>query len=240
MQMILQRQRTLSEPSKALLTQARQFDSRKTNKNLALSLNFSIEKSSNNPSLQGFIKSRFAQVYQASITQFMPQFIVAKSNEIQALMGFQYATQALLLEQYLSKPIEHYLNLPSCNRKQIIEIGNLAGINHQAIALFLVSSLSFYFSNFRYLCFCATEKVQHMLKHCGVKLQLICEAKQNRLKLSSDHWGTYYKNAPSVCALDLSSIVSVVKKSPQLSALFKQHKHSIKKLSQQLTQGQGE
>ena len=135
-------------------------------------------------------------------------------NNPYAAVGYRIANEKrLFLEQYLDKPIEHYLSdlddqnpKKPLNRKHIVEIGNLAATKHGACRdLFQLLTQYFRRSDYQWIVFTGTRTVRVVLKRMGFKAFMIAPASINDIETSKQKsWGNYYDQEPMVMAMPIN------------------------------------
>jgi len=173
----------------------------------------------NKKALESFIGSTFSEHYDAQLLHFYPYLFGAydELNKPYAAVGYRIANeQRLFLEQYLNKPIEHYLsNLDDekshipLDRKYIVEIGNLAATKHGACRnLFQLLTEYFCRSDYKWVVFTGTRTVCVVLKRMGLKAFPIAPASINDIETSKQKsWGNYYDQEPMVMAMPINQIL---------------------------------
>ena len=188
-------------------------------------------------SAEQFIKQGFNKAYNANISITMPQILTVKNGNFKAALGIRSAKSPLFIEQYLSSPIEQ--NIPrstqEINRNDIVEIGSLySNATRFTLPLFLVTAVSLFYQNYKYLTFAGTSHVLNILSKAGVNFSTIGDAKESALSPSDDDWGSYYDTNPKVVVVALSSVISAIDKQEKYQQLFKSLEEKIASVCKQL------
>lgn len=163
--------------------------------------------------VEDFIKNIYSNSYGADINIEYPVLMSVRNEEdkILAALGFRYAKdETLFLEQYTGKPIEKIIH---CERKQIVEIGNLASAG-QGASIFLFAALASYLNNknISYATVTGTDFLHHYLKKIGLNPRKICDAKIASLEHGGQKWGTYYNSHPRVLMGSVEAGIERLKK----------------------------
>ena len=189
----------------------------------ALDMDIHSVDSAERSQAENFIKAGFKKSYGAIISVSMPQILTVENGKLKAALGIRSAKSPLFIEQYLSVPVEQLNILASekIRRNEIVEFGSLySNANRFTIPLFLVTAVSLYCRNYKYLVFSGTEQVLTILKKAGVNFSYVCDADQNLLAASDDDWGSYYQADPKVVLVSLSKVMRVIDKQPRYKKLF--------------------
>jgi hypothetical protein len=167
--------------------------------------------------LEAYVRDRFAMKHGASVRSFMPTLLSFRDRrgELRGVAGIRGADEArLYLEHYVDRPIEQLvtgclaaragdcLDAPrEVERRQIVEVGNLAGSNCRA-AIRMVAQLPAYLMSRRYtwIVFTATSSVRQILAGFGAPLLELGRADPARVAASPDGWGRYYETDPRIFA----------------------------------------
>jgi len=160
--------------------------------------------------VEGFIKTIFSQYHNASITSFLPSLFAAfnPSGKPQSALGLRNASQEnLYLEYYLDVAIEtliHSITGQAVERKEIVEIGNLASQNSASCqALFAHITQHLDDQNVKWITCTGTAVLRVVFKRLGIRAVTIHDADQNRLGDSQYSWGNYYDNDPKVMLINV-------------------------------------
>jgi hypothetical protein len=179
-----------------------------------------VEQQANQEIIRSFTNSRFMSAYGADVKDFLPHSLALIDQKIRlkATMGYQSAAEhCLYLEQYLSNPIEQciaeHLDIDAPNRKDIVEVGNLASISYGG-TLRLIINLANYFKKigFKWMVMTAIPQVISVFHKLGIETELekLTKAKAEAVRNSESDWGNYYEKQPFVvCANILNSIKSL-------------------------------
>jgi len=157
--------------------------------------------------LESFVRGAFARKHAADVQSFMPSLLSFRdtTGTLCGVMGLRPAEFGpLYLERYLDAPVEGALSRAAGQpvpRRQIVEVGNLAGRNCRA-AMRMVAQLPAYLlaQDFRWIVFTATRTVREILFGFGAPLVELARAEPARVAASPDDWGTYYDTDPRVYA----------------------------------------
>lgn len=187
--------------------------------------------------VEQFIANGFAEAWQATISQFMPDLLaVTARGQWQAALGVRTGqAQKLFVEQYLDADIRHVLQSVGVytERSDIAEIGNLFSANRQyTLMLFVTMAHALYQCGIRHLVCCATSQVQHILSRHGLTLQVLAAGDPQRLQGNAADWGRYYESHPQVCHMDLASAVALIDAEPRLQQLAQQQWPQLSALQQ--------
>jgi hypothetical protein len=98
----------------------------------------------------------------------------------------------------------------------------------------MVTAVSLYYLNYKYLVFSGTEKVINLISNAGVTSTFIGNADHNKIHASSDDWGSYYSTNPQIIAVSLLEVMSVIAKHPLYTKMFQSLDVQIAKICQQL------
>jgi len=196
----------------------------KTDSASSLNMDVFSEHSANRDKVEAFIKAGFMKTFGANISVTMPFLLSVSEGKLKAALGIRPATSGLFIEQYLDKPIERLSFFLShhANREDIVEIGNLySNSNRFTIPLFLVTAVSLFCLNFRFMAFSGTNKVIDLINKAGIDYEYICEATPGQLENSIDEWGSYYETKPIVVVVSLAQVMQVIEANAFYGKLFK-------------------
>ena len=158
------------------------------------------------PELERFIHDIFANRHGAVVKSFAPTLLgLHDGKRIVAAVGFRAAArEPLFLERYLDDPIEQALSKAwshAVTREQVVEVGNLAGINCRAATRLVLALPQLLLSNgYRWITFTATETVRELLDAYQTPLTELAPAVALRVSGLGDDWGRYYDTDPRVMA----------------------------------------
>lgn len=178
--------------------------------------------------VEQLIAAGFAQAYGAQISHFMPDLLaVSCRGEWQAALGIRGGQNSqLFVEQYLDADICTVLAEAglTCQRSDVVEIGNLYAANRQfTLLLFVVLAYALHQLGYRQLVCCATSQVQQLLSRHGLALTQLAAGDPARLGDAAASWGSYYQTHPQVCRLDLTQAMQLIAADARLAALPHQH-----------------
>lgn len=172
-----------------------------------------------------FISKGFAKTYSAKVSITMPWLLTIKDEKYKAALGIRSAKHSLFIEQYLSEPIEKIIernNTDSViNRDDIAEIGHLYSNGKRfTLPLLLVTAVSLFCNDYKYMVFSGTEHVLKLIEKTGVNCSFIAEATKEKLTSPQDNWGTYYETNPKVVFISLIEVMTLINNHPSYSAMF--------------------
>ena len=163
------------------------------------------------PQVESFIKNIFKEHHAAQVSSFLPSLFAVFNDrdETQSALGIKNASQGnLYLEHYLDNTIEELLQSilsESVNRREIVEIGNLASQNSASCkALFAHITQHLQDQNVKWITCTGTATLRVVFKRLGIKAIAIHKADQNRLGDEQYAWGNYYQNDPQVMLINVS------------------------------------
>jgi hypothetical protein len=157
--------------------------------------------------LEAFVREAFQRKHDAIVHSFMPTLLSFRdgSGDLRGVIGLRGASPSgLYLEQYLQQPVEAAIAAATgqpVQRRQVVEVGNLAGRNCRA-AMRMVATLPAYLLSreYRWIVFTATSAVRSILEGFGAPLVELARADGSRVRNGRDQWGSYYQNDPRVLA----------------------------------------
>lgn len=157
---------------------------------------------------EDFIRARFQDSYDADVRVFMPWLlgITNRDNAITAVIGFRPATtERLFLENYLDQSAEQSIRTATgvpARRKQIIEVGNLASTNSEAVRTLMIALVTLLdrMPEARWMMCTVGERLIRLLQRTRFFPLLLNQAEQERLSPQDGDWGSYYQNARQVVA----------------------------------------
>lgn len=159
--------------------------------------------------VEGFIKTVFAQVYGANITQFMPDLIALRDANgiLMAAFGLRSAAkETLFLEQYIDMPIEQLISERldrNIMRNQITCIGNLAVANPRNAGVLIAHVIQHSLDiGIEWCVATAHHSLQNGLIKGGRDVYALAPADPSKLPEEElKHWGTYYRHTPQIVAI---------------------------------------
>lgn len=156
--------------------------------------------------LEAFVGQSFQRGHGATVTSFMPTLLSFRDAQgaLRGVVGVRAADpEPLYLEQYLDRPVERTLEAVTGRpvlRRQVVEIGNLAGGNCRA-AMRIVALLPAYLlaRDYRWIVFTATSAVRGILQGFRAPLVELARADVQSVP-GGERWGSYYDKDPRVLA----------------------------------------
>jgi hypothetical protein len=155
--------------------------------------------------LECFIQSAFESKHAAKVRTFMPTLLAMRNEKggVCGVAGFRCAMhEPLFLERYLDEPIERAIQAATrreVSRSQIVEVGNLAGVNCRAAMRLVLELPRLLISRGqRWIAFTATDHVRTLLAGYGAPLIELAPARASRVSELPDDWGRYYDTDPRV------------------------------------------
>jgi len=157
--------------------------------------------------LEHFVHDRYAEIYGAELTEFMPYIlgIFDPRGAPLAAVGLCPAEGTrLFLEQYLDRAVEDEI-APSAGRRipreTIVEIGNLATA-HPGMLRPIIVAMTFFLrdAGFDWVVFTAVPRLKNSFVKLGLPLTEIAPADPARLRAGRERWGNYYNTRPMVLA----------------------------------------
>jgi hypothetical protein len=187
--------------------------------------------------VESFISHGYQKSYKANISIAMPFLLSVSDGKLKAALGIRSASSPLFIEQYLDVLIEELdlFKFQHIQRKDIVEIGSLySNSNRFTVPLFLVTAISLFCLDFKYMAFSGTKKVIEIISKTGINCEYICDANAELLNESGDEWGSYYETAPKVVAVSLADVARVVDSHPYYQKLFQRLGKEIANVSKSL------
>lgn len=188
-------------------------------------------------SAEHFIKQGFSKAYGANISITMPEILTVRNGNFKAALGIRSAKYSLFIEQYLNTAIEktHVLLEENITRDEIVEIGSLySNATRFTLPLFLVTAVSLFYLNYKYLTFAGTSHVLDIISKAGVDYSVLGDAKESALAPSNDNWGSYYQTQPKVVVVALTSVIRAIDQQVKYQTLFKSLEEKIACVCKQL------
>ena len=167
---------------------------------------------------ENFIHEIFRQFYGANIHHFLP-FLLRLTNshsQIIAALGFRPANNNdLFLENYLQKPIEQILAgiyKQPVDRKDIVEIGNLAIGERGAARVLIVALTGFLFAaRYKWCVFTIARPLINTFRKMGIELETLSPANNDFMnQVEKNNWGSYYQQNPFVMACRVEQAYKVL------------------------------
>ena len=187
--------------------------------------------------IEQFIKHGFYKSYQAKVSVTMPHLLALCNGTYKAALGIRGGEENLFIEQYLSSAIElQPLFLKhKIDRKDIVEIGHLySNTQRFTLPLFMITAVSLFYRNYKYMVFSGTEKVIDLIVKSGLKSSHLCDAHLSKIQTDTDEWGSYYDTKPKVIAVSLSDVIALIDQQPRYQAMFQSLDKQIAQTCQQL------
>lgn len=150
-----------------------------------------------------FIRERYAEAYDAHVTHFGTELLVAGAPRIEAAVAYTAADVGeLFLEQYLDAPVEQCLRRAAhvpVARHQIVEVGNLAACAPGAARIVIAQLIRvLHAEGFVWVTFTATRELANSFRRLGLALHELAPADPARLRDGVSAWGRYYDHHPKV------------------------------------------
>ena len=149
--------------------------------------------------LEGFIRQRFAEHYQARVRHFMPCLLGLhdQNGEVQGAVGLRSAQRRpLFLERYLDEPIERAVS-QRCGletRTEIVEVGNLAAFGNASARLLIVALTDLLVAQgFRWVVFTGTSALLNSFQRLALEPLPLGLADPTRMAMS---WPTGVATTP--------------------------------------------
>jgi len=143
----------------------------------------------------------------------MPHLLALCNGTYKAALGIRNGQDELFIEQYLAGAIEQQSVFVRNNieRKNIVEIGHLfSNTQRFTLPLFMITAVSLFYLNYKYMVFSGTEKVVNLMATSGVYCTHLGDARQNKIQTSTDEWGSYYATNPKVIVVSLSDVIALI------------------------------
>ena len=157
--------------------------------------------------LERFVHDAFESRHGAHIHSFMPTLLAMRnaSGALSSVAGYRCADEEpLFLERYLRTPIEDALSQTvgqRIARRQIVEVGNLAGSNCRAAMRLILELPRLLLERGQlWIVFTATDTVRALLDAYGAPLLQLATADARCVAGTQDDWGRYYETDPRVMA----------------------------------------
>jgi hypothetical protein len=197
--------------------------------------------------VEHFIRQGFVKTYNANVAISMPWLLSVKDAKYKAALGIRSAVDTLFIEQYLSEPIEQAIakNLSkrdiecsgnnAISRHEIAEIGHLYSNGKRfTLPLLLVTAISLFCNDYKYMVFSGTEHVLKLIAKAGVNCWFIAKAKKESLNGAQDNWGSYYETNPKVVIISLLEVMTLINNHPVYASMFEHLNKKIAKTTSSL------
>jgi hypothetical protein len=175
--------------------------------------------------VERFIQGGYLQAYQAHISVTTPYLIALEKGALKSALGVRSAKQRLFTEQYLDSSIEQTLSAMGVGvkRNQIAEIAHLySNAKVFTVPLMLVTAVALKYKGFSTMVFTGTENVINLISKTGIQVHELASANLDRLKHTSDNWGSYYDTKPMVACIALQDVLKVIQANPKFFAMFEE------------------
>ncbi|EKE74920.1 thermostable hemolysin [Gallaecimonas xiamenensis] len=175
--------------------------------------------------IKHFACARYADAHQARLRHFLPQqYLLTDNDRWLASCGVRGAADnTLFLEQYLDGPIEAVLAQRAghdLSRRQIVEVGNLAGEAGGARLMILALTRYLAQSGVDYVVFTATRELQSAFSRLGLEPWFLADASALKLGDDAQEWGRYYQNKPAVFAGSVQAGWQAIQAQPVLMRIL--------------------
>ena len=155
--------------------------------------------------VEHFVEQAHARLYGGTLTEHYPVIVSIRSDEgrILAAAGVRFAGESLLwAEQQLSLPIEREIARlvgKLAPRRRIAEVGDFTWADDGS-ALRLLAGLSGYLPSqgCDYVVATATAATQRWLRRAGFDVDVLAQARADRLLDAGASGGRYYEHRPAV------------------------------------------
>ncbi|MDA8484010.1 thermostable hemolysin [Pseudomonas resinovorans] len=155
--------------------------------------------------VEDFVHRRFLSAHGADIHQYMPELLSMRNfhGALSAVAGIRLAEQeTLFLEQYLEAPVESRIasltGLP-VERRQVVEVGNLASISAGNARLIIVAvTWLLHQRGLEWVVFTGAPGLINSFHRLGLEPLHLGEANPSRLGHDQEQWGSYYEQKPQV------------------------------------------
>ncbi|MBW7930092.1 MAG: thermostable hemolysin [Gammaproteobacteria bacterium] len=156
--------------------------------------------------LEAFVAAAFQQQHGATVRSFLPVLVGLRDTDgfLGGVAGYHPANdEPLYLEQYLAGPVEaeiaRRLGRQQISRTAVAEIGNFACRNC-VLAMTMVGVLARHLleQEHDWVVFTATRTVRGIMRHMGLRLVELQQARPAQLMAAPDQWGRYYDQDPRV------------------------------------------
>ncbi len=161
-------------------------------------------------SLQAFIAAAFVKSYGAEISHVCTTLIGCRNAQGQWIAGLGYTLAGdgpTFLEQYLAAPLEQEISERvghAVQRRQIVEVGNLAA-RHAGAARALIVSVTrlLHGHGLHWVAFTATPSLLNSFTRLNLKPCPLASADPRCLPDTGTTWGSYYDTQPQVMFGDI-------------------------------------
>jgi len=161
-------------------------------------------------SLQTFIAAAFFKSYGAAVSHFCDTLIGCRDADGAWIAGLGFSLAAdgpTFLEHYLDAPLEQAIGKRAgqlVERRQIVEVGNLAA-GHAGAARALIVSVTrlLHTQGLHWVAFTATPSLLNSFTRLRLQPGLLADADPGRLPDGGKNWGSYYDTQPKVMFGDI-------------------------------------
>jgi hypothetical protein len=98
----------------------------------------------------------------------------------------------------------------------------------------MITAVSLFYLNYKYMVFSGTEKVVNLIAKSGVNCSHLCDAHLNKIQTSVDDWGRYYDTNPKVIAVSLLDVIALIDQHPTYQSMFQSLDKQVAQTCQQL------
>lgn len=187
----------------------------------AMAIHRAVEGTDAFDRIKQFACLRYADCHDAKLRHFLPtQFLLTSQDNWLASCGMRNAAgHRLYLEQYLDGDIDQILGQrlnAEVQRKQIVEVGNLAGEAGGSRLMILVITRYLALSGVDYVVFTATRELQSAFGRLGLEPWFLAQASASRLSEGAADWGRYYQTKPAVFAGSVAKGWEAIQQQPVL------------------------
>lgn len=147
--------------------------------------------------LERFVYNTFFRHYAAHVSHFMPLMLALRDEQLLSVAGVRSAEKGpLFLEQYIDRPVEHYLaTVFHCDvaREEVVEIGNLASTClGSARYLFIALAALLHQAGKTWVCCVANPSVRAIFRKMHFPFEPLQTVDKYRLGAENTLWGSYY------------------------------------------------
>lgn len=203
-------------------------------------LDLYLERCPGRQSLENYISSKYQQVHNAQIREYLP--ILAGIRGMEGFLGAfglrpgQY--RPMFLEQYLDSPVEQQIAVFSkkpVDRCTLMEIGNLA-ITRKGYGpiVMVIMAKALAEAGYEWMVFTVTEQVERLMKRLGFEPHDLASADPDCLAGDKSLWGSYYENNPRVMVGNLKEARQLIEDSGRLRELANQQRMNISNMANSL------
>ena len=189
--------------------------------------------------LESYISSKYHQVHEASISEFLPLLLEMRGIQTEGCLGLRPGCfKPMFLEQYLKSPVEQQvarLTQQPIDRHALVEVGNLAATRKGSwIPLFVVMSMALYEAGFEWMVFTVTQEVERLMHFLNFQPRYLAPADPVCLENNQQLWGRYYEHNPRVMVGNLRCAAIKVKEKTTLASIAHHHSQAIETIAESL------